>query len=322
MARRIPREKPAITVRTMTEVDLPAAKRVFQLAFGTFLGAPDPESFRQDQDLVATRWRRDPSAGFVAEINGALAGSCFACHWGGFGYFGPLTIHPDFWDQGVAQALLKPVLAALDTWGCRQTGLFTFATSPKHLELYRKFGFWPQHLTAVLSKPVTPDASGEKPATFGTLPASEKRDCLADCRSITDSIYPGLDLSGEILAVDIQHLGDTVLVRDANGPAAFAVCHCGRGSEAGDGKCYVKFAAARNDDAAERNFAKLLRACTAYAAAEGMTRIEAGTNLARRESYAMLIDHGFRTDIQGVAMQRSTDPGFNRAGVFVVDDWR
>ena len=29
-------------------------------------------------------------------------------------------------------------------WGASHTGLFTFAYSPKHIHLYRKYGFWPR----------------------------------------------------------------------------------------------------------------------------------------------------------------------------------
>src|SRR2546422_11558182 len=32
----------------------------------------------------------------------------------------------------------------------------SFPHSPKHVALYQKFGFWPQALTAVMSKPVEP----------------------------------------------------------------------------------------------------------------------------------------------------------------------
>ena len=31
---------------------------------------------------------------------------------------------------------------------------------------------------------------------------------------------------------------------------------------------------------------------------------------------------GFRTDIQGVAMQRSNDPGYHVPGAYIIDDWR
>ena len=42
----------------------------------------------------------------------------------------------------------------------RQAGLFTFASSPKHLGLYQAYGFWPGQLVAILGKPVSPDAEG------------------------------------------------------------------------------------------------------------------------------------------------------------------
>jgi len=46
-----------------------------RLAFGTFIGLPDPSSWRTDADYVGTRWRADPAAAFGAEIGGDVAGS-------------------------------------------------------------------------------------------------------------------------------------------------------------------------------------------------------------------------------------------------------
>ncbi|MGA7044224.1 MAG: hypothetical protein WBY71_11180, partial [Nitrososphaeraceae archaeon] len=40
------------------------------------------------------------------------------------------------------------------------------------------------------------------------------------------------------------------------------------------------------------------------------------------EAYLKMIAHGFRTDIQGVAMQRHNEPGYNRPDVYFIDDWR
>ena len=31
---------------------------------------------------------------------------------------------------------------------------------------------------------------------------------------------------------------------------------------------------------------------------------------------------GFRSEFQGVALLRDNKPGFNRAGAYVLDDWR
>jgi len=41
-----------IAIRPMAEADLAAAARLLRLAFGTFLGAPDPEKFWADRDYV------------------------------------------------------------------------------------------------------------------------------------------------------------------------------------------------------------------------------------------------------------------------------
>ena len=47
----------------------------------------------------------------------------------------------------------------------------------------------------------------------------------------------------------------------------------------------------------------------------------ATSNLARHEAYRGLLERGFRTDIKGVAMHRENVPGYNRPGVFLIDDW-
>jgi hypothetical protein len=35
-----------------------------------------------------------------------------------------------------------------------------------------------------------------------------------------------------------------------------------------------------------------------------------------------MISHGFRTELTGVAMQQAGDRGYNKADIFVIDDWR
>lgn len=84
----------AVTVRPLLESDLPAADRIVRVAFGTFLGVPDPTTFRGDAAFVRPRWLADPSAVLAAEHAGKLIGSNFAANWGSFGFFGPLTVEP------------------------------------------------------------------------------------------------------------------------------------------------------------------------------------------------------------------------------------
>jgi GNAT superfamily N-acetyltransferase len=312
------------TVRPLREGDLADADRIVRLAFGTFLNLPNPASFMGDADYVRTRWRADPDAAFAAEIAGELVGSNFATHWGSVGFFGPLSVRPDLWNRGVAKQLMEPVMDSFERRGVAHAGLFTFAHSQKHVGLYQKFGFWPRFLTAILSRPVRRAGSG--PASWTRLskvPGSERATLLERCRRLTDRIHEGLDLGAEIRAVAEQGLGDTALLWDDDGElAGFAVCHCGPGSEAGSGTCYVKFAAARPGATAARDFARLLDACDELATEAGLPRIVAGANTARHEAYRHLLERGFRIEIQGVAMQRPDEPGYNRPGVYLIDDWR
>jgi GNAT superfamily N-acetyltransferase len=311
-----------VTVRPLEERDLPKADQIMRLAFGTFLGLPDPMAFMGDADYVRTRWIADPAAAFAAEVNGEVAGSNFATNWGSVGFFGPLTIHPDFWDRGVGQSLMEPIMQCFDKWGVRHAGLFTFAQSARHVGLYRKFGFWPRFLTALMSQPVACDDKAAEWTTFGDLPAGDRPGALHAGRELTNSIYEGLDVSREINAVAEQNLGDTILLSEGSKLVGIAVCHTGPGTEAGSGTCYVKFGAARPGVGVEENFDRLLDACREFAAVRNATRLVAGVNTGRHEAYRRMLARGFRTDLQGVVMSRPNEDGYNRPGVYLIDDWR
>jgi len=312
-----------IVIRQMREGDLPEADRIMRLAFGTFLGMPDPMAFSGDADYVGTRYRADPPAALTAEIDGKVAGSNFALHWGSVGVFGPLTVHPDFWDRGVARRLLEETMGIFAKWQVKHAGLFTFAQSSKHVHLYQKFGFWPRFLTSIMSKPVEATAQGRW-VRYSDLALAEKEQAVEACKNLTDGIYGGLDLRKEIYSIDRQHLGDTLLIYNDDGGslAGFATCHCGAGTETSSGNCYVKFAAALSGPGSAERFDGLLDACESFAHSQGLSRIIAGANTARHGAYRNLIARKFRTDIQGVAMHRPNEPGYNREDVYLIDDWR
>ena len=290
-----------------------------RVAFGTFIGLPVPESFMGDATYISHRWKADPSGAFVAECGGEIIGSNQATNWGSVGFFGPLTIRPDYWDRKVGQRLMEPVMECFARWGNTHTGLFTFASSPKHAALYQRFGFWPRFLLAVMSKAV----EARKPVggwrRYSELSASEKESAVRGCRALTNGIYPGLDVSIEIRAVDAQSLGETILVGED--PDAFAVCHFGPGTEGGSGTCYVKFGAVAMKGGAA-DFQRLLDAVGAFAAERGLERISAGVSSARHEAYRLMLGGGFRVDLQGVCMHRPNEDGYHRSGVFALDDWR
>jgi GNAT superfamily N-acetyltransferase len=322
-----------VTIRPLLEADLEAADHVMRLAFGTFLKLPDPLQFMGDADFVHTRWRADPPAAFCADAGGVIVGSVFVGNWGSVAFFGPLTVHPDYWDSGVAQLLLRQVMECFESWGTRHMGLYTFSTSLKHVGLYRKFGFWPRFLTILMEKEVNlggaavevsgvPGAAEASWTKFSDVPAAEREGMLGRCRALTGKVFEGLDVGVEIRSVDGQQLGETVLLWTGDELTGLAVCHCGAGTEAGSGVCYIKFAAVHPMLSGDLEFRQLLTACEGLAAQRGLEKLSGGINTARQEAWAAMMDSGWRGKMAGVAMQRPNEPGYNRPGVFLIDDWR
>ena len=311
-----------ISVRPLQESDICTADHIMRLAFGTFLGLPDPASFMGDASYVRTRWKANPNAAFAAEINNEVVGSNFATNWGSVGFFGPLTIRPDLWDRGVGKRLMEPVMECFDKWQTKHAGLFTFAHSQKHIGLYQKFGFYPRFLTAIMSKPVELTRRVSVWTKFSDAPMSERAAIMDACRELTDAIYEGLDVGHEIRAVADQKLGNTVLLWNGSKLTGLAVCHSGAGTEAGSGVCYIKFGAIRPGADPGQDFNRLLDACEEMASSQSLSSLAAGVNMARYEAYREMLARGFRTDRLGVAMAKPNEAGYNRPGVYLIDDWR
>jgi GNAT superfamily N-acetyltransferase len=311
-----------VDVRTLGESDLAAATRVMQRAFGTFLGAPEPDRFMADRNYVRSRWLAEPSAALAAVVDGDVVGSNLVTAWGSVGFFGPLTVTPEWWNRGIASRLLEPTLELFAAWNTRHAGLYTFPHSPKHVGLYQKFGFAPRFLTAIMSRQVDGRDDAESPVPTSTAAPNDLDAVLERCRELTHAIHDGLDLEREIRAVATQHLGETVLVWGGERLDAFGVCHLGANTEAGAGGCYVKFGAARPGPGVSDRFDRLLGACIGLARARGLARVDAGVSLARDEAYRAMRRAGFRTQIQGVCMHRPNEAGYHRAGVYAIDDWR
>ena len=236
--------------------------------------------------------------------------------------FGPLTVRPDLWQKGVAKRLLQATMELFEKWDIRQAALFTFPHSAKHIALYQKFGFWPQFLTPVMSKAIEQQQEGGGWSLYSKTPASERELSLRQCFELTDAIFAGLDLEREIRTLGDQKIGDTVLLREGDVLMALAICHIGKGSEAGTGSTYIKFGAVRPGKDAPALVTVCFLRVSRLAAERGTRRLLAGVKMARHHAYRAMIDRGYRTYLQGVAMQRPKRRLYNRPDCFVIDDWR
>jgi GNAT superfamily N-acetyltransferase len=332
-----------VCIRPLKDSDLQQADHIFRLAFGTFLGFSDPLTYAGDADYIKSRFHANPYGAYMAQVNEKVVGSNITTNWGSVGFFGPLTIHPDYWNKGIAHKLLEPTMKLFDKWNTKYAGLFTYANSLKHIDLYQKFNFWPYGLTVIMFKDVFHihnTKSNLEWSKFSQLVDNkEKNDTeqykqkqlkfLTACRTLTDSIYHGLDLSIEILSVYKQELGDTILLwqnHDRHNtnitPIGLAVCHVGPGSEAGSNKCYIKFGVVKPGPDAGNNFQKLLEACEAFAAENKMKYLIAGINTSRYNAYRKMLLKGFRSYMTGIIMLRNNEPGYNRPDVYAIDDWQ
>ncbi len=310
---------PSTRIGPLKPGEVEEADRVVRLAFGTYLGLPNPLDFMGDRDYISPRSRSTHVKVIAARDGGRLIGLNVATRWGSFGFFGPLAVLPEYWDRGVAQRLLEATMTIFDGWGLRHTGLFTFAQSAKHVGLYQKFGYWPRYLTAILTR--APEANPVPPVLLSALAKSQREQAIEACAKLTRRIDNGLDLGGEIRAALAPSAGDVVLTYSRGVLDAFAVCLNGSGSEGGAKTCYVKFGAARGGAGAGERFDRLVDACEAFAFSRGAA-VEAGVNLAREDAYLRMRSRGYRVAMQGVAMQRPHADGFNRPGAYVIDDWR
>jgi GNAT superfamily N-acetyltransferase len=312
-------ERADVIVRGLRESDLSLADAILRSAFDTFTGVT---SLFGDKDYVQTRWLADSGAALAAEQDGQLAGTNFVTRWGTVGFFGPLSVRPELWDQGVASRLMEATVALFARWGTAQAGLFTFAHSPKHHGLYQKFGFWPRFLTPVMTKAPTTRRRSPRAIRYTELPAAERTRTLDACRELTATACEGLDLEREIRAVESQGLGEVLLLDDSSGLAGMAVCHLGAGTEAGGGGCYVKFGLARPGHGVEVRFGALLDVCEELAVEHGADHVELGVNAGRQEAYAAVMARGYRAVLVGVSMHRGNDEGYSRPGTWLIDDWR
>jgi len=314
-------DKLRVEIGPLKDSELDEADRIMRTAFGTFLGVPEPGSFAGDRHFVKSRWGSKHVKMLAARDGRKLIGSNALTRWGSFGFFGPLTVLPEYWDRGVAQQLLDATVKQFDKWGVKRTGLFTFPHSTKHLAVYQKFGYWPQYLTALMTLTPAINEAATDPVLLSQLSKPEQRDAVKACARLAAQVEKGLDLTDEIASLLARRLGDLVLAYSGSKLDGFAICHHGAGSEGGTKTCYVKFAAARPANGAAQRFEALLSACEAFALSRGVP-IEAGVNLARRDAAERMRKRGYRTMTHGVAMMRPHAEGFNRPDAYVLDDLR
>ena len=305
-----------LTVRPAREADLAELQRIVNLAFAAQFGLPSPEAFG-DRMSIAPRWRADAQSVLAAEIDGRLVGSNVVTAWGRLGWFGPLTVHPEFWNRGIAQALLAPTMQRFVDLGTTVEALYTLPSSPKHIALYQRYGYWPRRLTAMLARP--PEAVAARSVGFASLDAAARSAALHGMRTLCARLLEGFDVTAEVIAVAAQGLGETLVLTAPDGAVQRLRDRPPRSRQRSrkQGSLSVKFGAAADAPA----FRALLDAILAYGAAVGVERVVVAINTAREGAYRAALERGFRVTTFGVAMVRG-GAAYDDPGAWVIEDHR
>jgi GNAT superfamily N-acetyltransferase len=324
-----------IKVRRVKKGDLARVREVIESAFADFyerqLGSRPRQVFGGAQ-YVHHRWLMEPWGCYVAEENDSkIVGAGIAVCWGTIGICGPVAVLTAHQNQKVAQTLIRAAQGFFDENKVTLQGVVTFPYSPKHLNLYQKFGFKPKALVAVTGKslerrditpPPAPGRGAPQVARFSTLEESRKKALLARIRALTGKLYRGLDLTKEIEIVDGLALGDTLVLEKDRAALGFAVCHTPGTSEAPYGCLYVKYAALDPARRRPEHFLQLIGACEELGVGVGCQRIIAPVYTAYWRAYQGLLAAGYQTEMLMIRMKRGKHPDYEREDDFVLDDWR
>jgi ribosomal protein S18 acetylase RimI-like enzyme len=329
---------PKVQIRRVRKGDLSKVRDVFEQSFGDFLerqlGTRPRQAFNGAQ-YVHHRWLMEPWGCFVAEEDGAkIVGAALAVTWGTLGLVGPVAVLTHYHNQSIAQQLMRAVQEFFDENKSTLHGAVTYATSPKHLALYHKFGFKAKALTAVMSR--TLERPGARPAVarppvakstltvrrFSSLEETKKKAALARFHRITNGVCRGMELAKEIEIVDGLALGDTLLLERGTELLGFAIYHAPGVSEAPTGCLYVKYLAIDPRHRKPEHLEQFVSGIEELAQEQGLSRVILPVYLRYWLAYSTLIRCGYQIEFTMVRMQKGKPEDYEDPADLVLDDWR
>ena len=123
-----------VTVRPMTEEDIPAALALWQGLPG--IGLRDADS----PPALARFLRRNPGLSFVAVAGGELVGVSLAGQDGRRGYLHHVAVRPDCRKRGTGRRLVEACVAALSAEGIEKVNFWVKADNAACLAFWSRLG--------------------------------------------------------------------------------------------------------------------------------------------------------------------------------------
>ena len=252
--------------------EIPALNVVFSDAF--------TERYRRD-GMVGVRvpylnpavWRyaiEDAAAGAMVwrDARGEIAAFNMVHRSGVEGWMGPLAVRTEYQGSGVGKEVVEQGIAWLKREGAKVIGLETMPRTMDNIGFYSRLGFVPGQLTLTLSHEAHRHDSNID--LLSRLSPAAREDAIHECRTLLGSVLPGSDYSREIaLTADLQ-LGDTIMLRDRDALAGFALAHT---APLVEGRTRDELRVLKLVLADERRFSTFARAIANHARQIGIRRV-------------------------------------------------
>lgn len=303
------------TLRTMTELDLPAVAEieagVFTDWYRIYRREPEPLS---ERTVEALRYAisLDPDGNLVAVADdGAMVGFILARTWGRVGWFGTFGVPTQLQGLGIGTALVKRAVSYLEQ-KADIIGLETMPESGANIGLYARLGFTSTYPTNILELPLIREAERFKSARvedaniWEALGSSGRRRALREIREIGGAILSGLDYSGEVEAISSHGFGRTLLSRgEGDKLDGFAILRSTSiRRENVSGRAYIHALAVRPGADGPAVLDDLLRQIWASCVSLGLARVAAGLSGRYQSALPLFLERGFRVMRAGIRMVR------------------
>ncbi len=137
------------------------------------------------------------------------------------GWMGPLAVRPEWQGTGLGKHVVTWGVEFLRSRGCTVIGLETMPRTLDNIGFYSRLGFVPARMTVTFSF----EAKPARCALLSRLGAADTDAALRECAALTHRLQPGVDFTRELQLTRSLGIGDTVLLRGADGVEGFALCH-------------------------------------------------------------------------------------------------
>jgi GNAT superfamily N-acetyltransferase len=205
------------------------------------------------------------------------------------GWMGPLAVRPDRQGEGLGSLMVRTGIDWLRGQGATTIGLETMPRTVDNIGFYSRIGLVPSHLTVTLVHDVPRRPGGVAELMSGAGKAWNER--LDECRRLTDRVLPGVDFTRELALTHDLGIGDTTLLRDRGGLAAFALWHS---TPLAAGRPKDELRVLKVVAADPPAFEHLLQALQLSAVSERVTRIALRCQTEFSGTYLRLIELGYR----------------------------